>query len=110
MDHDPKPDGLVLRIDGGTISVAGELDVATAPLLIDAIAAVTHGPVTIDLEEVGFIDSSGLGAVVAAHQRLAADGRRLHVKGRSPTVIRVFEVSGVAEILGIGEDSDDDSG
>lgn len=99
MDHDPKPDGLVLRIDGGTIAVAGELDVATAPLLVDAIAAVTHGSVTIDLEEVGFIDSSGLGAVVSAHQRLAAAGRRLVVTGRSPMVARVFEVSGVEEIL-----------
>lgn len=99
MDHDSKPDGLVLRIDGDTIAVAGELDVATAPLLIDAIAAITHGPVTIDLEEVGFIDSSGLGAVVAAHQRLAAAGRRLEITGRSPMVARVFEVSGVEEIL-----------
>jgi anti-sigma B factor antagonist len=48
--------------------VQGELDLYTAPHLREAVLGLDAGPsphVAIDLSEVGFIDSSGLGAIIA---------------------------------------------
>jgi anti-sigma B factor antagonist len=50
------------------LAVAGELDLATAPGLRERVRAITpDGPlkVVLDLTGVGFVDSSGLGAIVA---------------------------------------------
>jgi len=51
------------------VSVGGELDLYTAPQLRDAVAGVLEddGPrIAIDLTDVGFIDSSGLGVIVSS--------------------------------------------
>jgi anti-sigma B factor antagonist len=50
------------------ISVGGELDLYTAPQLQDVVTGVLEadGPrIAIDLTDVGFVDSSGLGVIVA---------------------------------------------
>jgi anti-sigma B factor antagonist len=58
------------RTQGGwtVISVGGELDLYTAPQLQDVVTGVLEadGPrIAIDLTDVGFVDSSGLGVIVA---------------------------------------------
>jgi len=92
-------DELEIHVSGDTVTVAGEIDVATAPQLTAAIASVTEGPVVVDLSGVEFIDSSGIGALVAAHQLLAAAGRELRIGPRSRTVAHVLSVSGAEELL-----------
>jgi len=99
MDAEGNRAGVDIHIDGGTVAVAGEIDLATAGELADAIESIPDGPVALDLDGVAFIDSSGVGAIVVAHQRLAAAGRELSILRRSPAVDRVFTISGVDEIL-----------
>lgn len=99
MDIDAKSDAFELRVEGATVVVAGDIDLATAPRLTEAIAGITAGPVVLDLARVHFMDSSGIGVVVAACARLAAEGRALSVEGRSAAVDRVFGIAGVDEIL-----------
>jgi anti-sigma B factor antagonist len=51
------------------VSVGGELDLYTAPQLREAVARVLNGDgprIAIDLTDVGFIDSSGLGVIVSS--------------------------------------------
>ncbi len=48
--------------------------------------------VMLDLEQVGFLDSSGLGAVVAVMKLLGPD-RRLELAGLTPTVQKVFRLT-----------------
>ena len=58
----------------------GELDLRSAPLLRARLAeAVERGDrdVTVDLSAVGFIDSTGLAALLNALRRLTRAGRRL---------------------------------
>ncbi|MGD9862476.1 MAG: STAS domain-containing protein [Pseudodonghicola sp.] len=60
----------------------------------DMRVETTGGPdrVILDLSEVKFIDSSGLGAIVAAMKQLG-DGRRLDLAGLSPMVDKVFRLT-----------------
>ena len=65
--------------DGGTcvVSVAGELDLSTAPRFKRTLlAALDDAPasVIVDLTECEFVDSSALNILIGARQRLAGDG------------------------------------
>jgi anti-anti-sigma factor len=93
VDTDPLEDGVRLRL-------AGELDVATAPLAEDALrTAEAREPATlaIDLAGLTFMDSTGLRLVMAADTRAREAGRRLVVVRGPDAVQRVFELTGVDE-------------
>ena len=92
--------------DDATIRVSGEVDLATSPKLRDAcLRAITEsaGPVTIDLGEVTFLDSSGISVLVQAHQRLGAEGRVIRIDPVSAPVRRVIEISGLAATFALGD-------
>jgi anti-sigma B factor antagonist len=86
--HADHPLGTVLTLDG-------ELDVATAPLLQQPVdrALRGNGVVVIDLSGLRFIDSSGLNVLVLAERQLRASGRQLVLVYGSRTVRRVFELT-----------------
>jgi anti-sigma B factor antagonist len=69
------------------IVVSGELDLASAPALEEELTrAVTNGadPVIVDLRELEFIDSTGLGLLIKANRKAEAAGRRFAiVRGQS---------------------------
>jgi anti-anti-sigma factor len=89
--------GLVVETrQDGVIAVSGELDSATAGTLDDALVAV-RPPIRVDLAELTFIDSAGLHALLRLHQR---PGTVLTVVDASPNVRRLFELAGVAALLG----------
>ena len=75
------------------IAPEGELDIASVGDLRAARTdAAREGPgaVVVDLSQVTFIDSSGLGALVELHSRLRRSGRRLAVVapgGSAPAVL-----------------------
>ena len=59
----------------GLLTVSGELDIETAPQLTKVLDWMCQQPqhqVTVDLRQVTFIDSSGLGALIRAQHALAA--------------------------------------
>ena len=65
--------------DEGTelLELEGEIDLATSHLLVDAIDAAISagiGTVVLDFGAVTFVNSTGLGAMVAATKRLRLDG------------------------------------
>lgn len=65
-----------------TLTVRGELDIATAPRLAEAADAVLAGSppaLVVDLSPTAFLDSSGARALVALARRAAAAGVSLHV-------------------------------
>ena len=65
------------RGDIGVLTLTGEVDIYTSPVLKNAIAvAVADGcsTIVIDLNGVGFIDSSGLGVLVGALKRIRERG------------------------------------
>lgn len=56
------------------------------------VLAEAPARVMLDLQQVGFLDSSGLGAVVAVMKLLGPD-RRLELAGLTPTVQKVFRLT-----------------
>jgi len=80
------------------VSVAGEVDVQTAPLLaetLDDIVGNGDMAVVVDLTECSFIDSTGLGVLVAVHEQLRESGRRLIVVASDQRIVPPVELTGV---------------
>jgi anti-sigma B factor antagonist len=85
------------------VVVAGEIDMATAPMLEREVSAAIesgNGGVVLDLRDVTFFDSSGLRVAIVAHRELGEQGRRLAVVcDPAGNVRRTFGLAGVADLL-----------
>ncbi|WP_406513872.1 STAS domain-containing protein [Streptomyces sp. NBC_00161] len=86
-----------------TVAVLGEIDIATAPLLSQALhAALADGVsrVVADFRGVTFCDVSGLNALLRARRAARARGHSLHVtEVTSPQVRKLFEMTGTTEMI-----------
>jgi anti-sigma B factor antagonist len=86
------------------VSVEGErIDAAVAIEFKDAMRAQTDGgpeTVILDLSTVGFIDSSGLGAIVASMKHMGKD-RTLALAGLTPTVDKVFRLTRMDSVFSL---------
>jgi anti-anti-sigma factor len=83
--------------DPRRLSLIGELDASTVPALADALAARHEEPGDLYLEvsQLTFIDSMGLGALIAAAKRLGDQGN-LVLSSPTDRVLRTLKLSGVA--------------
>ena len=82
------------------------IDAAVAIQFKDRMRALTAlGPdrILLDLHKVDFIDSSGLGAIVAAMKQLD-DHQRLDLSGLTPNVEKVFRLTRMDTIFAIYPD------
>ena len=85
------------------VSVAGVIDMITAPQLEDAIStAAKESPrgVIVDLGAVDFLASAGMGILVAARDELPA-AVHLAVVADGPATSRPLKLVGIAEIVGL---------
>ncbi len=93
----------VTQADGeATITLSGELDLSSAPLLLGRMhEAIDSGvrKVSCDLKDLTYMDSTGLNVFLMAHKRLGASDGVLVILSPRPTVRRVFEVTGVDTYL-----------
>src|SRR5947209_15225907 len=99
---------LLTQVDGpaATVTVRGELDVYTAPqlrgrlhdLLDDGVTSIT-----LDLADLGFIDSSGLGVIVGTLKRLRERDGNLVLRSPSRATSKVLDITGLAQILDVIE-------
>lgn len=81
--------------DVATLRVSGELDVATAPVLgeeLDRLAEASPPVVVIELAQVTFLGSAGLGVLVQARRDFAARGTRLLLAKANDAVLRVMQI------------------
>jgi anti-anti-sigma factor len=95
---------IALLRDGATsrIIVSGEIDIATATQLQTALAPAHHAhakKIVLDLQRVTFIDSSGLHALIGAHEHW---GDRLRIILGHATS-RIIDLAGIGEHLPIAE-------
>ena len=89
------------RADGGAtiLTVTGELDLLSSPVLERALADSDGDPVIVDLRGLEFMDSTGLHVLIQAHQRTHDAGRRLVLVRARAHVQRLVDLTGVSESL-----------
>jgi len=90
--------------DRTVIAVSGEVDIATSPALDSAvITAIGEGAkhITIDLTDVSFMDSSGLGVVVRGLKRSREADIDLDLVITNDRVLKVFAITGLDQVIKI---------
>lgn len=89
LQADRRDDRVMVKV------LASRIDAASAIQFKDQMRALTaDGParIIVDLGQVGFVDSSGLGAIVAAMKQLAPT-QKMELAGLTPTVDKVFRLT-----------------
>ncbi|MET7682432.1 STAS domain-containing protein [Streptomyces sp. NPDC005423] len=80
------------------VEVSGEIDMASAGLLVEHLDAATAGPepdVLVDLRSVVFFDCSGLRVLCRAERRARERGGRLRIVSDGPRLHRLLRASGL---------------
>jgi anti-anti-sigma factor len=88
--------------DRVVVRCTGELDLGTVGaflLALEEAIEADSGPIELDLGDLAFMDSSGVGAYVHAFRQAQSKGVRLTIGERSGAVQRVLELSGVEVAL-----------
>lgn len=85
------------------IHVGGELDVYTAPELKEILAEAVEGRdrFVLDLSQVQFIDSTGLGVLVASQKQAQASSSDFHLVLDDPYLLKIFRITGFDGVFSI---------
>jgi anti-sigma B factor antagonist len=90
--------------DWTVVVVGGEIDVYTAPklreLLVELETAGQHRLV-LDLEQVEFLDSTGLGVLVGGLKRVRAHEGSLRLVCTQERILKVFRITGLTKVFPI---------
>jgi anti-sigma B factor antagonist len=93
-----------MRRDSGRaiFALSGELDMASAEILQQALAAddlQSEPMIVLDLQQLDFIDSTGLRSILAALEQCRERGQEFAITPGSQQVQRLLRITGVAEHL-----------
>jgi anti-sigma B factor antagonist len=86
------------------LAVRGEVDVYSAPALADGLNTLIDSganAVIVDLTEVGFLDSTGLGVLVAARSAAADAGQTLPIAVGHERILKLFKITGLDAVFEI---------
>lgn len=84
------------------LALTGDLDIDSAPRLKEALAALQSSGATgfvLNLAQLAFIDSTGLGTLVAVWNALGSPAGGILLVGPSPAVARAFAITGLSEVF-----------
>lgn len=85
------------------LELTGEIDMAVGPALrhlADNLPLRELERLTIDMRNVRFMDSTGIGFLVSLRKRMPP-GSELTVINPAPTVVRVLQITGLAAFVGL---------
>jgi anti-sigma B factor antagonist len=85
--------------DATVVVVRGEIDMATAPQLRNTLNELVDGGASrlvLDCRGLDFLDSSGIGVLIAVRKRLGDDGA-MTLEAPQPHVRKVLELTGVID-------------
>lgn len=88
-----------------TVRIAGEIDISNAGALHEAllVACEPDRRMVVEMDQVGFIDSSGINALIRIVNQTGIQHRGLVVQNPSSNVLRIVEVLGLLRTLGLDE-------
>lgn len=97
------------RDDVTIVTVSGEVDVYTAPQLRTALEeriAAGHTALIVDLQDVGFLDSTGLGVLVGRLKAVKKADGWLRVVCSNERILRLFGITGLDRVIPIHDSVD----
>ncbi len=92
-----------------TMILRGEVDVYAAPRLKEAIIELIESgcpQILVDLEGVGFIDSSGLGVLVGGLRRAKERDGAIRLVCTRENVLKIFRITGLDKVFAIFPDAE----
>ncbi len=92
------------------IILKGELDVYSAPRLKQDLSARIDGGCTqliLNMEDVGFVDSSGLGVLVSALRRARERDGGVRIVCTKENILKIFRITGLDKVFPIFSDSEE---
>lgn len=106
MAHDALSVDIKSEHNGNAIMyrLHGSLDLATAPSLRAALVeAANEGKhdIIVDLTELEFLDSTGLGALIGAHRRALENNGRVRLIIRDGAISRLLNITGLMRIFAV---------
>ena len=93
-----------------TFALSGELNNQTSDQLNQAISSMLDAPakaLVLDMKEISFISSSGIGVIVKARNTLKEKGLDLTMVNVQPQVKRVFDIMQLTPILKVCENQEE---
>lgn len=87
-----------------TVDISGEIDAYTAPKLREALfhlAEKKEPVIIINLSGVTYMDSTGLGVFVGVFKNVRSNNGQLRLLGLSNRLMRLFEITGLSNIMDI---------
>jgi anti-sigma B factor antagonist len=103
VSNDPSRLEIVDQAPGSALArLSGDLDIVTSEEVKRDLAQLVEGGHTslaLDLSGVGFVDSSGLGVLVAIHRLAEDQGGSFVVHEVPPQVQRLFDITRLGDVL-----------
>jgi anti-sigma B factor antagonist len=91
------------------IDVQDEIDIYTAPrlreLLIDLVSKGNY-QLVVNLDKVGFLDSTGLGVLVGGLKRVRAHDGSLDLVCTQERILKILRITGLTQVFGIHQTVD----
>ena len=86
-----------------TVHISGELDHCSAQSIRRELDALIAEPgvktLVLDLQDMPFMDSSGIGVILGRYRTLRERGGGVAVKNMNPQVEKVFTLSGMRQVI-----------
>lgn len=92
------------------VKLKGEVDIYTAPSLRETIVnTVEKGRymIVVDLDEVDFLDSTGLGVLVGGLKRVKQHDGELGIICNQENILRIFKITGLTKIFKVYKSADE---
>lgn len=103
MSSDPSSLEIIDQVNGVAVTrLSGDLDIVTSETVKRDLTGLVddgHLALALDLSGVGFVDSSGLGALVAIHRHAESNGGSFVVRSVPPQVQRLFDITRLGDLL-----------
>lgn len=89
------------------VAFSGEIDIANAGTLREALARTRGAPVVVSLRGLRYIDSTGLNALVAEHNLRKRNSEPLLLVSPLPPADRIFQITSLDPVLACFRELDD---
>jgi len=92
------------------VLAAGEIDAYTAPKLREELLSLAEAgkkSITVNLQDVSYLDSTGLGVFVGVFKQLKANGGELRLIHLSDRLKRLFEITGLSNVMNISSTTEE---